>query len=156
MKKYLVYALPIVLAIFTYACGGKAGNKLTYDKPEAPVEGFFKAVSDQKFDVAWKSLSKHTQDRFIEEVAKEESIDKEKIRAMFDKNELPIQNGFWKAFRDTSKTEEMVKGASFSVQSSSGNEGLINFNTSNGAVIPCKVFKEGDSWRFGYAETFNI
>ncbi len=148
----------LILNLMVLAACGKAPQtaQVGYATPDAAVKGFMDAVAGEKYDVAWVSLSKHTQNRFSEEVAKDEKMDVTKVKDMFGSNAAPLQNGFWKAFREASKIPEFVKDAKYQVQNTTEQEALVNFTTGTGAVIPCKVYKEGSNWLFGYAETFNI
>ena len=67
--------------------------------PIAGIKTFYDAVAKEQFDVAWNSLTKKSQDKFITMVAGDEKMDLAKVRSLFEENQMPIRLGFWRSFR---------------------------------------------------------
>lgn len=171
-NRSLSLLLPLLLTLALSACPGKKKEespppsgtsapsaakpveaKSDFSTPVAATKTFYDAVVAEKYDLAWKSLTKVSQDKIIGLVAEEEKLDNAAVRKMFDDNEMPIQMGFWKSFRASSKVTEYVPNAVFKVTSESGDQASVEL-ANKLVVIESKAFKEGGEWKMGYTETF--
>ena len=127
--------------------------KADLNSPVAATKTFYDSVVAEKYDVAWKSLTKVSQDKIVSMVAEEEKLDPAAVHKLFDNNETPIQLGFWKSFRASSKVTEYVPQAIFKLVNESGNQATVEL-ANKLVVIESKAFKEGGDWKMGYVETF--
>ncbi len=162
----------LLLLVFTTACPATKEKKETpppspvstsaappssaassYANPTDAVKSFYDAILNEKYNVAWSTLSKKSQDKFVAMVAEEEKMDPSKIREMFDQNQSAIQLGFWKSFRDSSKIATIAPTAAYKPSSENGNEAAVEM-TSGSVSLQNKAYKEGNGWKFGYVETF--
>jgi hypothetical protein len=164
--KPLIY-LALVAILFTTGCPKKKEEipkpletaapgtevKADFNTPLGAAKTFFDSVLAEKYDISWKSLTKTSQDKFVTMVAEEEKMDPAAVRKLFDDNEAPIQMGFWKSFRASSKVTEYVPQAVYKVVSENGDQATVEL-TNKLVVLDSKVFKQGGHWRMGYVESF--
>src|SRR5688572_15183090 len=85
------------------AAPSEPSGSLNLATPIDSVKGFFDAVSKEQYNIAWATLTKASQDKFISMVAEDEKLDPAKVREMFSQNQMPIRIGFWRSFRNSSK-----------------------------------------------------
>lgn len=180
MSKISLISL-ILLLTFNSACFGKkkqeaaptapaapAATEAKTEKTEAPapaatapklatpidsVKGFFDAISKEQYDIAWASLTRASQDKFISMVAEDEKLDPAKVRDLFVQNQMPIRIGFWRSFRNSSKLDIVAPGATYKVLNEGPELAEVEM-TSGDVVLKSKAIKEGDQWKMGYVETF--
>jgi len=121
-----------------------------------PIQGaksFYDAIAKEQFDVAWSSLTKKSQDKFISMVAKDEKMDPTKVRDLFEKNQMPIRLGFWRSFRYSSKIDTYTVNANYKVLREDGLEAEVEM-VAGDMILISKVFFENGQWKLGYTETF--
>lgn len=166
----------LVLLSFSTACHGEkkkeaaptpaATTEAKPEKTEAPaaptlnastpvdgVKGFYDAVSKEQYDIAWASLSKASQDKFISMVAEDEKLDPAKVRELFSQNQTPIRIGFWRSFRNSSKLDIVAPGATYKLVNESPDQAEVEMSSGE-VVLKSKAFKEDGQWKMGYVETF--
>lgn len=124
-----------------------------YSSPSDAVKGFFQAVNDKNYGVAWNSLTAKSQSEIIAMVAKDEKMEPKEVKEMFEQNQMPIQLGFWNSFRESSKTPQFTPQAAYKALSQNGDQASVELSSTN-MKLEVKAFKEGDSWKTGYIETF--
>ncbi len=121
--------------------------------PVDAVKGFFDAVSKEQYDVAWASLTKTSQDKFVTMVAEDAKLDPAKVRDLFVQNQMSIRIGFWRSFRNSSKLDIVAPGASYKVLNEGPELAEVEM-TSGDIVLKSKALKEDGQWKMGYVETF--
>lgn len=135
------------------AAPSEPGGALNLATPVDSVKGFFDAVSKEQYNVAWATLTKASQDKFISMVAEDEKLDPAKVREMFSQNQMPIRIGFWRSFRNSSKLDIVAPGATYKVLNEGPEMAEVEM-TSGDVVLKSKTYKEGGQWKMGYVETF--
>ena len=125
----------------------------TLATPIDAVKGFFDAVSKEQYDVAWATLTKASQDKFITMVASDEKMEPAKVRELFEQTQTSIRIGFWRSFRNSSKLDLVAPTATYKVLNEGPEQAEVEM-TSGDVVLKSKAFKEGSQWKMGYVETF--
>src|SRR5215470_4083263 len=121
--------------------------------PTDAVKTFFDAISKEQYDVAWSSLSKASQDKFISMVAEDEKLDPAKVRDLFEQNQMPIRLGFWRSSRNSSKIDVFAPGATYKVTQQDTDRAEVEL-TSGQVTLKSKAINENGQWKMGYVETF--
>lgn len=124
-----------------------------WSSPVAAVTTFYKAVAEEKFDVAWWSLSQASQEKFIEGLVDEAKISPFDARRYFEQNDPALRRGFWKSFRESSKIPTMMSEAKFQLLSAAENRAQVQV-ISGSTTLENVAVKEGSQWRMGFVETF--
>lgn len=135
--------------------GAKAPEAVapSFATPDAAVKGFFDAVNEKKYGVAWASLTPKSQQKIVDMVSQDEKMKPEEVKALFDQNKTPIQRGFWDSFRESSKTSQFAPAATYKTLNENGNQASVELSSGN-VKLEIKAFKEGNGWKAGYIETF--
>jgi hypothetical protein len=136
------FTLIFVILIFS----GVAAN--AEDAPDVVAHKFFQAVNSKDYGVAWKILTKKSQNSIVQAVASASKLKPAKVKVLFEKDEKTVQNGFWDSFRLSSKADQ-VAGATFKTASKDAKTARVTFS----AKLPILMFNEG-GWKFGLFESF--
>lgn len=120
------------------------------DSPAALPLRFFSALNNRDYVGVWNSLTQRSQDLIVQMLARTWTIQSaEGIAIAFSKGQGPAKI-YWDHFRKTLQME-LWMSQSFQPLGLSGNEVIIKATPANVHLL---VFKQGNSWRFGYMETF--
>lgn len=132
----------------------KSPFKADFSTPMAANRTFFEAVANGNFAVAWEGLSRKSQRKFIQLVAKSEKIPISQARDLFQNNRPPIKMGFWKSFRTSSKLAMFVPQAKYQLIWEKGNRAEVRASSRGDRSLLGKLYKEKGKWRMGYMESF--
>jgi len=120
------------------------------DEPARAVKGFFQAVVNGDYARSWNLLSSHSQARIVAAVARDEGLDPQQVRRLFESNAPAVQNGFWANFRSSSRSE-VLAFKTFTTLNQEGNRAAVGLAGQDGSFV---AVRETGVWRFGLFETF--
>lgn len=123
-----------------------------FSSPQDAIKTFFTALKDKDFDLAWESLSKPSQDRFVRMLAASRRISLAQARELFDKDKDAVKLGFWNHLRDRSKIVPLVQDAVYVLTDQKNGQAMVELKSA-GNTYHLKAVLEGYNWRMGYMES---
>jgi len=126
-----------------------------FTTPDNAVQTFFVALHVKNYAFAWKSMTRFSQNQFVERFSRSQRISEARARESFEKNDEEVRLGFWNKFREDSKIVSLVPLAVYVVSEINGDQATVQM-TSGGIAHLIKALREGGSWRVAYSETFPV